>query len=106
MNQALLRNEALEKIATFIKIVKDCFHYKTSDDVDVTIAKLKAVKEMSENGFETDELNELSKLAKETKDLNNHLESYEYDERDDSDYYNDDLPDFYQGEDGELIFKT
>ena len=48
----------------------------------------------------------LEKLARESKAIHNYLENHEDDAMDDPDHYIDDLPNYYQGEDGELIFES
>ena len=45
----------------------------------------------------------LEKLARESKAIHNYLENHE---DNDPDHYIDDLPNYYQGEDGELIFES
>ena len=55
LNETLLKNEAMDKIKTFIDIVRNFFHYKPAEDIEITIVKLKAVKEIFELGNQQNE---------------------------------------------------
>ena len=108
LNETLIKNEAMDKIKTFIDIVKKFFHYKPAEDIEITITKLKAVKEIFElenQQNETEEFDELIHLARENKAISEYLKKDVSEDEDNSTYEDDDLPNYYLGQEGEFVFE-
>ena len=109
----MIKKEILEKIETFTDIVENCFHSDPNlYDIDVTIAKLKALGGLYEetnyqNDDEADEIAKTIEMARETKNIIDHLKQKQVETSDDDfEYDEDDLPRHYLGEDDELIFEN
>ena len=81
-----------------------------SDNLEITIAKLEAVKKMLDPKAETEcrisKFDELIDMVKTSRDIIESMESKKEEEADDYlDYEDEDLPRHYYGEDGEIIFE-
>ena len=111
LQEIVLKNEKIEKIETFVGIVKDFFRLEPTADIDITIAKLEAVRGLFEvdshqTKMETNEFDQILDMAKETKVFIEHLKKEQYENSDEDDYIDeDDLPRHYLGEEGEFVFK-
>ena len=79
------------------------------DNIDITIAKLEALKKLFDEKIEpfgqNSEFEELIEMAKSTKEIIENMKNCEAEDFDDYEYEEDDLPRHYYGEDGEILFE-
>ena len=90
-----------------LKIVIDFVSRDSEENIDDTIVKLKAVKQVLDPNSDlegyTSPFDKLIDLAKDTKEAIENLRKTDADDSDDF-YDDDDLPDHYYGDDGEVLF--
>ena len=109
--EAISRSEKNEsEVESFVKNVMG-FLEEEPKDIEVTIVKLEALKNMLEPNVEAEgkisHFRELINMAKNTKEIIDNMNNEQNDEDDDDYFYDedDDLPRHFYGEDGEIIFE-
>ena len=108
--KAATDNEAKElELKDLTDQILDFFQTEPVSDMDFTITKLEMIKSLFEpkNNEERDlsKFDDLIKIAKENKDIIENIEKEAHDdEHSYEDYFDDNLPIHFYGEDGELIF--
>ena len=111
LTEAVIEMEKIEsEVDRFVENVVDFLRDESSDNLDITIAKLEAVKKMLDPNAEPEgrisQFDELIEMAKHSKDIIENMKNKK--DEDDDDYFeyeHEDLPRHYYGEEGEIIFE-
>ena len=109
LNEAIVKKDDIEKeIESFVENVLEFFKQEPTDNLDITVAKLEAIKNLLDPKAEAEGRKAaFDELIDMTKAAGNMIECLELEEDSDDylDYENDDLPRHFYGEDGEIIFE-